>query len=119
MGLWLRVTEFAGVLAFRPTYKIGLMLALCSEPFDYVSIALRAGEHKKPEFMARQRFGQVPLLIDKGNGRKLCQSGRSSNIWRTCWGSSQATPSRSGSRPAKGYSGISTGSRRTSTGRAA
>jgi glutathione S-transferase len=57
-----------------PTYKVGLMLALCSEPFDYVSVNLRAGEHKKPEFLARQRFGQVPLLIDKSNGRSLTQS---------------------------------------------
>jgi glutathione S-transferase len=50
------------------------MLSLCGEPFDYVNVALRTGEHKKPEFMALQRYGQVPLLIDKGNGRKLCQS---------------------------------------------
>jgi glutathione S-transferase len=53
---------------------VGLMLSLCGEPFDYVHVNLRGGEHKKPEFMAKQRFGQVPLLIDNGNGRNLCQS---------------------------------------------
>jgi glutathione S-transferase len=66
--------ELHGIWLSGPAYKVGLMLALCGEPFDYVSINLRAGEHKKPEFLAMQRYGQVPLLVDKGNGRKLCQS---------------------------------------------
>jgi glutathione S-transferase len=66
--------ELHGFWPSGPTYKVGLMLALCGEAFDYVSVNLRAGEHKKPEFLARQRFGQVPLLIDKGNGRALTQS---------------------------------------------
>jgi glutathione S-transferase len=66
--------ELHGIWLSGPAYKVGLMLALCGEPFDYVSVNLRAGEHKKPEFLALQRYGQVPLLVDKGNGRKLCQS---------------------------------------------
>ena len=32
------------------------------------------GEHKRPEYLAKQRFGQVPLLVDSSNGRHLCQS---------------------------------------------
>src|SRR3954466_14229644 len=63
-----------GVFASGPTYKVGLMLALAGEPFDYVHVALREGEHKKPEYLAKQRFGQVPLLVDNSNGRHLCQS---------------------------------------------
>ncbi|MGL4637715.1 MAG: glutathione S-transferase family protein [Beijerinckiaceae bacterium] len=66
--------ELHGFWPSGPTYKIGLMLSLCGEPFDYVSVNLRAGEHKAPAFVAKQRFGQVPLLIDNGNGRTLCQS---------------------------------------------
>jgi glutathione S-transferase len=66
--------ELHGFWPSGPTYKIGLMLALCGEPFDYVSVNLRALEHKAPAFLARQRFGQVPLLVDNGNGRNLCQS---------------------------------------------
>ncbi|TVR05860.1 MAG: glutathione S-transferase family protein [Salinarimonadaceae bacterium] len=57
-----------------PTYKVGLMLALAGEPFDYVSVNLSEGEHKKPDFLARQRYGQVPLLEDSNNGRRLCQA---------------------------------------------
>jgi glutathione S-transferase len=66
--------ELHGIWLSGPTYKVGLMLAMCGEPFDYVSVNLRAGEHKSPAFLAMQRYGQVPLLVDKGNGRKLTQS---------------------------------------------
>jgi glutathione S-transferase len=66
--------ELHGFWPSGPTYKVGLMLALCGEPFDYVSVNLRGGEHKSPGYMAMQRYGQVPLLVDKGGGRNLCQS---------------------------------------------
>jgi glutathione S-transferase len=66
--------ELHGIWLSGPAYKIALMLSLCGEPFDYVHVNLRAGEHKAPGFMAKQRFGQVPLLVDNGNGRSLCQS---------------------------------------------
>ncbi len=64
-----------GIWLSGPTYKVGLMLALCGEPFDYVHVDLRAGEHKQPGFLARQRYGQVPLLVDGSNDRRLVQSG--------------------------------------------
>jgi glutathione S-transferase len=67
--------ELHGIWLSGPAYKVALMLSLCNEPFDYVHVNLRAGEHKQPAFLAKQRFGQVPLLVDKGNGRNLAQSG--------------------------------------------
>jgi glutathione S-transferase len=57
-----------------PSYKVGLFFALSREPFDYVHVSLRDGEHKQPAYLALQRYGQVPLLVDERNGRKLCQS---------------------------------------------
>lgn len=57
-----------------PTYKVALFLALAGEPFDWVLINMREGEHKQPAYLAKQRFGQVPLLVDNENGRHLCQS---------------------------------------------
>jgi glutathione S-transferase len=66
--------ELHGIWLSGPVYKIALMLSMCGEPFDYVHVNLRAGEHKAPGFMTKQRFGQVPLLVDNGNGRGLCQS---------------------------------------------
>jgi glutathione S-transferase len=63
-----------GFFMSGPTYKVGLMLALCNEPFDYISLNLREGEHKTPEFLKLNRFGQVPALVDNSNGKALCQS---------------------------------------------
>ena len=63
-----------GIWLSGPTYKVGLFLSLAGEPFDYVHVNLREGEHKRPEYLAKQRFGQVPLLVDNSNGRHLCQS---------------------------------------------
>ncbi|MDP2802068.1 MAG: glutathione S-transferase family protein [Phreatobacter sp.] len=57
-----------------PTYKVGLMLSLCGEDFAYQSLNLRAGEHKAPAFLAKNRFGQVPVLEDAEAGLALCQS---------------------------------------------
>jgi glutathione S-transferase len=66
--------ELHGIWLSGPTYKVGLMLSLCGEPFDYVNVNLRGGEHKSPAFLAKQRFGQVPLLVDRSKGLNLCQS---------------------------------------------
>jgi len=66
--------ELHGNAMSGPTYKVGLMLTLAGEPFDYVHIDMMAGEHKQPHYLAKQRYGQVPLLVDRNNGRHLCQS---------------------------------------------
>jgi glutathione S-transferase len=66
--------ELNGVFLSGPTYKVGLMLALAGEPFDYVHVNLSEGEHKQPPYLSKQRYGQVPLLVDRNNGRHLCQS---------------------------------------------
>jgi glutathione S-transferase len=66
--------ELHGVYLSGPTYKVGLMLSLAGEPFDYVHVNMPVGEHKQPDYLAKQRYGQVPLLVDRQNGRHLCQS---------------------------------------------
>lgn len=66
--------ELHGNAFSGPTYKVALMLSLAGEPFDYVHVNLMAGEHKQPAYLAKQRYGQVPLLVDRNNGRHLCQS---------------------------------------------
>lgn len=66
--------ELHGAWLSGPVYKVGLMLALCGEPFDYVHVNLRGGDHKKPEFLKRQRYGQVPMLVDLSNGLELTQA---------------------------------------------
>lgn len=66
--------ELHGVFLSGPTYKVGLMLSLAGEAFDYVHMNMREGDHKQTHYLAKQRFGQVPLLVDRSNGRHLCQS---------------------------------------------
>lgn len=63
-----------GIWLSGPAYKVGLLLALAGEKFNYEHVNLRAGEHKQPGFVAKQRYGQVPLLEDAETGLKLCQS---------------------------------------------
>ena len=66
--------ELHGFAFSGPTYKVALMLSLAGEAFDYVHVNMMEGEHKQPAHLSRQRFGQVPLLVDRNNGRHLCQS---------------------------------------------
>lgn len=66
--------ELHGVAFSGPTYKVGLILSVAGEPFDYIHVNMMAGEHKQPAYLSKQRYGQVPLLVDRNNGRHLCQS---------------------------------------------
>jgi glutathione S-transferase len=66
--------ELHGFAYSGPTYKVALTLSLMSEPFDYVHVNMMGGEHKQPPYLSRQRYGQVPLLVDRNSGRHLCQS---------------------------------------------
>lgn len=43
-------------------HRVRLMLSLLELPFESVPVDLRAGEHKQPAFLARNSFGQVPVL---------------------------------------------------------
>jgi glutathione S-transferase len=61
-----------GIALSGPTYKVALMLSLAGQRFSYRHVDLRAGAHKAPEFLARNRYGQVPVL--EHDGLALCQS---------------------------------------------
>lgn len=63
-----------GIFASGPTYKVALMLRLTNTPFDYEHVDLRAGAHKADAFLARNRYGQVPVLEDSQTDYCLCQS---------------------------------------------
>lgn len=62
-----------GIWLSGPTYKAGLAMSLLGQEFAYKHVDLRAGAHKQPEYLAINRFGQVPALVD--GDLKLCQSG--------------------------------------------
>jgi glutathione S-transferase len=61
-----------GSFLSAPTYKVGLMLGLCGLPFHYRHVDLAKGEHKTPDFLQLNRYGQVPVLIH--GDEALCQS---------------------------------------------
>ena len=45
-------------------HRVRLFLSLIGIEADVVDLDLGAGEHKTPEFLALNSFGQVPVLID-------------------------------------------------------
>jgi glutathione S-transferase len=55
-----------------PAYKAGLMLSLCGIDFTYRHVDLAKGQHKTPDYLAINRFGQVPSLVH--DGRTIVQS---------------------------------------------
>ncbi|SFA86129.1 glutathione S-transferase [Collimonas sp. OK607] len=46
------------------SHRVQLFLSLLDLPFEMIDIDLRAGEHKKPGFLAKNPFGQVPVIED-------------------------------------------------------
>ncbi len=46
------------------SHRARLFLALIGADVEVVDVDLAAGEHKSPEFLALNRFGQLPVLVD-------------------------------------------------------
>ncbi|MGB5135727.1 MAG: glutathione S-transferase [Prochlorococcaceae cyanobacterium] len=46
------------------SYKARLLLELLGVPYEWVRVDLMKGEHKHPDFLALNPFGQVPVLED-------------------------------------------------------
>ncbi len=47
-------------------HRARLFLSLTGTPHELVEVDLAKGAHKAPEFLALNRFGQVPVLDDEG-----------------------------------------------------
>lgn len=45
-------------------HRVSLALSLLGLPHETVTVDLAAGAHKRPDFLARNPFGQVPVLED-------------------------------------------------------
>ncbi|KAB0487776.1 glutathione S-transferase [Pseudomonas reinekei] len=48
------------------SHRVELMLSLLGLPTELVLVDLMKGAHKTPEFLALNRFGQVPVIDDSG-----------------------------------------------------
>ena len=57
-------------LYFHPlsghSHRVRLMLSLLDLPAEQITVDLMKGEHKSAQFVAINRFGQVPVLDDDG-----------------------------------------------------
>ncbi|WMD22869.1 glutathione S-transferase [Achromobacter seleniivolatilans] len=47
-------------------HRVALMLSLLNVPHRQVEVDLRQGEQKRPEYLAMNAFGQVPVIDDNG-----------------------------------------------------
>jgi len=48
------------------SHRVRLFVSLLGLPHDLVEVDLKSGAHKKPDFLALNPFGQVPVLEDGG-----------------------------------------------------
>jgi glutathione S-transferase len=62
-----------GIALSGPSQKVALTLALAGQKFSYKHVNLMKGEHKTPEYLKLNRYGQVPVL--QHGATTLCQSG--------------------------------------------
>jgi glutathione S-transferase len=46
------------------SHRVQLMLSLLGLPHELVDVDLLQGEHKRSAFLAKNRFGQVPVIDD-------------------------------------------------------
>ena len=46
------------------SYKVKLLLSLLGLDYEWITVDLMKGEHKHPEFLKLNPFGQVPVLVD-------------------------------------------------------
>ena len=45
-------------------HRAHMLLSMLQLDFELVTVDLPAGEHRKPEFLALNPFGQIPVLVD-------------------------------------------------------
>ena len=59
------------------TRRVAVVLREKNVPYELVAIDFATAEHKSPEFLAKQPFGQVPYLDDDGfilfESRAICR----------------------------------------------
>ena len=73
----MRLYEFAPTRSIRARWTLQEL----GVDFDAVSVNLIAGEHRRPEFLAINPAGKVPVLVD--GDKVLSESLRSQSIWLT------------------------------------
>jgi len=60
------VLKIYGLSQSTCTRRVAVVCKELKIPYELINIDLRKGEHKSPEFLAKQPFGQVPAIDDDG-----------------------------------------------------
>jgi glutathione S-transferase len=45
------------------TQRVAVVLHELKVPYELVEVSLMTGEHKRPEYLAKQPFGQIPYIV--------------------------------------------------------
>jgi glutathione S-transferase len=62
------VLKLHGVLQSTCTSRVRIAAAEAGVELEFIPVDFKAGEHKSPEYLKLQPFGQVPVLEDTENG---------------------------------------------------
>ncbi|WP_428980164.1 glutathione S-transferase family protein [Catenovulum adriaticum] len=46
------------------SHRVEVFLSLLDLEYEFISVDVANGEHKQPEFLAKNNFGQIPVLAD-------------------------------------------------------
>ncbi|KAF9448595.1 glutathione S-transferase [Macrolepiota fuliginosa MF-IS2] len=60
------VVKLYGVAVSPNVTRVGMILHEKNVPFEFITVKYSEGEHKSPEYLAKQPFGQIPYLDDDG-----------------------------------------------------
>ncbi|KAJ7657226.1 thioredoxin-like protein [Mycena polygramma] len=71
------ILKLYGAKTATCTRRVATILHELKVPFEMIEVDYKAGEHKRPEFLKKQPFGQVPYLDDDGfilyESRAICR----------------------------------------------
>lgn len=59
-----RPIRFYGFTISGHAHRVKLLLTMLGLPFEEIEVDLRGGAHKQPEYLAKNSFGQVPVIED-------------------------------------------------------
>ncbi len=59
------VLKLYGFTLSPPSKLVAAVLDEKKIPFEYIEVDLKTGEHKKPDYLAIQPFGEVPCIVSR------------------------------------------------------